>query len=220
MLSQKLRVMLTILSLLTLSGWVKIAAQNTKENTDRYEAIMDKIDSLLACNSEACISLGDSLLKDSNLPEYDKVRLSYILSCAKKNRVGETAVDFGYFSKDGSHGNLHNLKTPFVLIYFNDPTCDECAILKRELAQSEIINDKIDDGSLTLLSLCVVGKTKEWISQILPENWIDACDENLIVADDDLYYLPSLPALYLLDNNSKVLLKHANIVQIEEKISN
>ena len=73
----------------------------------------------------------------------------------------------------------------------------------------------LDSGRLKLLSVCVEGNTVEWEDQILPENWIDACDEALRISDREIYDLPTMPVLYLLDKNQRVLLKNASLEKIE-----
>ena len=207
-----MRVFVTILLLMIVSLTSKMSAREC----DDYNMMIEKADSLLLSDAEQCIPITRMLLEVESIPDYEKERLMYILESAMKNRVGDVANDFEFLSKTNEYGSLHKLSARYVLVYFNDPTCDECAILKRELAESSLINELLDNDDLSLLSLCVIGKTADWELQMLPENWIDACDEKMTILDDELYYLPSLPMMYLLDENSKVLVKSAKLEKIED----
>ena len=81
---------------------------------------------------------------------------------------------------------------------------------------SDYLNGMLDMGRVKLLSVCVEGEIDEWKKQQLPELWIDACDKTMSILDDELYYLPGLPTLYLLDSNHSVLLKNTNVINIEK----
>lgn len=145
-------------------------------------------------------------------------RESYILEMKGKNKVGSTAVDFKFLLKNGEYSTLHALNSKYVLLYFNNPDCDDCKLLKNKIIESKIISQLLDSGNLTVLSVCAFGKTEDWVNQRLPESWLDSCDENMTILDNDLYYLPVFPALYLLDNAHKVLLKNARLKSVEEKL--
>lgn len=147
----------------------------------------------------------------ANVSEEDSVRLIYRLNVLKKNSIGEKATDFLFYKKDGSQSSLYDVKADFLLVYFNNPDCETCKALKQEMVSSVILNDVLDSGKLKLLSVCVEGETDEWKKQQLPESWIDACDKSMVIVDDELYYLPSLPVLYLLDSNYFVILKNTSV---------
>ncbi len=145
-------------------------------------------------------------------------RESYILEMEGKNKEGSIAVDFKFLLKNGEYSTLHALNSKYVLLYFNNPDCNDCKLLKNKIMESEIISQLLDSGDLTVLSVCAFGKTDDWVNQRLPESWLDSCDENMIILDNDLYYLPVFPALYLLDNAHKVLLKNARLKSVEENL--
>lgn len=149
------------------------------------------------------------------LPE-SKDRLEYQYACAMKNRVGEKAADFGFLLKDGGTNNLHGVKADYILMYFYDPACDDCNIVKRKMAESSEINRMLDDGKLKLLSICVENSHDEWLQQRLPVQWIDACDKSMSIIDEELYYLPNLPILYVLDSEHKVIMKNTTPEKIEQ----
>ncbi len=155
-----------------------------------------------------------------NKEDIDDIRADYLVEMENKNRVGNVATDFNFLLKEGELSTLHTLKASYILVYFNDPDCDDCKLLKDNIINSKVLTKVIEDDKLKVLSVSVFGKTEEWEKQILPEKWLDACDENMSIIDDELYYLPKLPILYLMNCNHNVILKNTNIKDIEAVLRN
>ena len=135
-----------------------------------------------------------------------------------KNRVGEKATNFGYVTKNGRRETLHSVKGDYILVYFNDPACDECKAMKTELEASPNVSKAVADGSLKILAVSVDGKKDEWTKESVPVKWIDACDDKNVIAGRELYDLPNLPVLYLLDRSHRVVQKNTNIAKVEEML--
>ena len=157
----------------------------------------------------------NQLLVSHKVPAEEKERLKYALETSMKNRVGHKATNFNYVQKGGKRGTLYTVKSDYILIYFNDPTCDGCKKMKEELISSPAINKAIDEGVLKVLSVCVDGEKEQWQAQTLPVEWIDACDERMVITNRELYDLPSLPVLYLLDRSYRVVQKNIDIRKLE-----
>lgn len=156
-----------------------------------------------------------SIIHNRSLEESDKSVPRHRLKQILKNRVGDAASDFVYLCRDGSNGRLSDIDARYTLIYFNAPDCSDCHRVKALLTASKVINDLIDCGSVALLSVCVEGVSPEWESCEYPENWIDAVDDTRTITDMSLYVLRSLPAIYLLDKNKRVILKDVSVREIE-----
>ena len=154
-----------------------------------------------------------ALVANPALPEIDKLRPRYLLTIAMKNRPGDLAADFSYSLRSGGTGRLSELQSPYTLLYFNDPDCDECLRVGRELSSSSRLAGFRTSGRLSVLSVCVSPASDGRLS--LPFGWIDAIDRNLSPSCRDLYDLSVLPVLYLLDADKRVLLKEASPERIE-----
>ena len=167
------------------------------------------------CDEELYIVALNQLLACDKVSFDDKERVGYYLAKVMKNRVGHKATNFGFIQKQYKRRSLYGVKADYILLYFNDPTCDECHKLKTELILSPIISKKVEEGKLKVLSVCVEGNKDEWKTQSLPHQWIDACDERMLITDRELYDLPSLPVLYLLDRSYRVVQKNTNVEKLE-----
>lgn len=74
-----------------------------------------------------------ALLDNPCLSDTDKIRPRYLLEIAMKNRPGDVAADFTVTCRDGRRRQLSGIKADYVLVYFNDPDCEDCRRVK-ELA--------------------------------------------------------------------------------------
>ena len=135
---------------------------------------------------------------------------------ANKNRVGAKAANFSYLTRDGKRSELLKTKGKHILLFMGDPECDNCSVVKKELMANHFLNKCIEDGTLTVLSVCVEGKTEAWEQTPAPDKWIDACDDTQMIFGEMLYDIPGLPVLYLLDKNHKVIMKNVQLFQIEQ----
>lgn len=127
------------------------------------------------------------------LPHSDAghIRALFLRENYRKNRSGAPIADLRLLSPKGAPAMLHQavrmVDTParYVTVFFYDPDCENCAAVINELAASR------HPGSVVAVS--VTDATAP-----LPEGWSSfraACQEEL----DSTFYLPSLPAFYLVD---------------------
>lgn len=160
-----------------------------------------------------------ALLDNPRLSDTDKTRPRYLLEMAMKNRPGDVAADFTVTCRDSRHRQLSGIKADYVLVYFNDPDCEDCHRVKELLSSSPVVNRLLESGRLKLLSVCVEGKTPAWEKADFPKNWIDGYDDGRRLTREQVYDLKAMPTLYLLDAEKRVILKDASFKQVEERLS-
>ena len=51
----------------------------------------------------------------------------------QKNRVGTPAADFPFTTQAGEEGHLYGVQSPYILLFFHDPNCEECQYVKKQL---------------------------------------------------------------------------------------
>ena len=155
-------------------------------------------------------------------PTGESGRARFRLEMALKNRPGEPAADFGFEFADGSRGSLYGIDAEYLIVFFNDPACAECREVRSGLENSSDLALLIGEGRVRILSLCVSGNATNLRAAIVGEEgsdgWIDAFDEAQTVYAERLYDLQSLPVLYLLDSDKRVLLKDATVGQIVDAL--
>ena len=130
------------------------------------------------------------------------------------------AGDFTYVaSAAGTTDSLYGLRAPRVLVYFYDPTCEDCEALRAQLAASDTINRLIDEGQLQVLAVYPDNDSTTWADHAphLPARWINGYDRDLTVMRAEGFLFSSLPALYLLDAERRFLLREATEAEAVEK---
>ncbi len=163
----------------------------------------------------------EELLRQPSLSEHDRIRPTYRLEMARKNRPGKIAADFVYTDRMGNRRTLHTTWGKRLLLLFYDPACSHCSEILDELCKSPILDRLIAAKELTVLAVYTEGDRKLWneTKVNMPKKWNVAIDESDIV-ERGLYSLPAMPIIYLLDKNKKVILKDPTPAQLEVFASN
>lgn len=167
-------------------------------------------------NEEYYILFLEELLNLSELPEAERIRCSYSLETAGKNRPGTIATDFAYTDRGGHRCTLHATQGEHLLLVFYDPSCSHCSEILDGLSKSSVISQLVSDKKLTVLAVYTEGDRRIWnnTKASMPQRWIVAIDESGIV-DTELYAIPAMPVIYLLDRDKSILLKDTFLPEIE-----
>jgi len=184
--------------------------------TDALDRYLDDPNSPLR-NEDHYILYLEELLRMSGLSDDDRVRPAYKLFMAKRNRPGSLATDFAYMDRGGKKHTLHTSASgkPLLLIFY-DPECEHCSEILQQVYDSPVIAGNVRRNELVVLAIYTEGKRKLWddTKALMPREWIVGCDLDSIVGRE-LYDIPAMPVMYLLDVNKKVLLKDAPLSVIE-----
>ncbi len=164
----------------------------------------------MACEAYFILFL-ERIVEGAVFDAYERLRPAYLLESARKNRPGATAADFAFVTPAGERRTLHGLRAERLVLLFYDPGCDHCREVVGMLRRDDVIRRSVRAGRLTLLALCADGDRAAWERSTgeFPPDWIVGFDTGSI-AEEELYVLPSMPTLYLLDRDKRVLLKEAS----------
>lgn len=162
-------------------------------------------------NEDLYIRVLEALLSVRELPESLRLRAEYELKTANMNRPGTLATDFEYIDRGGRRASLHALNAERLMLIFYDPECSHCSDILNDLASDAGINAAIDAGSLTVLAVYAEGKKDVWerTCEAMPANWLVGYDLSGILKNE-LYDLPAMPVIYILDASKTILLKDPN----------
>lgn len=150
--------------------------------------------------------------------EIEKQRL--LLEGAKKNMIGTVAADFDYITpNDNAVHQLKDLKADYILVYFNNPDCESCEIVKERLANNATINQLLNDKKLIVLAIYPYDDQKLWKKAKYPKMMINGWNKSRNIEYGELYDLPTLPCFYLLDKDYKVIIKNeGSLNKVEAKL--
>ena len=143
-------------------------------------------------------------------------RARFQLSLVSRNQVGGKATDFRYLRADETEATLKETAPglPLLLIFY-DPDCRHCRETIDRLTSMSLLHQVVNDGRLAVLAIYAEGDEELWrgTKDELPMEWGVGMDLSGI-KDNVLYDLKSMPTIYLIDAERRVVLKDATIPQI------
>jgi len=136
----------------------------------------------------------------------ERERYSRLRMDVGKNMPGTIATDFAYWSRKGGGGTLLGTEAELLLLYFNDPDCDVCHSVTKQLSADSLF---VANPRLKVLAVYPDEDIELWLKnpQPFPASWIDACSPGGEITGDELYLIRATPTFYLLDSEKRVILK-------------
>ena len=137
------------------------------------------------------------------------LRYRYQYEMLTRNNEGEAADDFAFTDIDGNDRQLSHIQADYTLLIFNDPECEECAMLREAIMTDPTLATAMAEKRLQVVAIYPDLPTPEWEEQMLhyPALWIKGYAEDV----SDLYDVRQLPATYLLDARHTVLARNATV---------
>ena len=158
------------------------------------------------------------LLTSTVLDEAQRSRMDFRLKMVARNQPGTLAADFEYVDRIGRRHRLYDVQSELTLLVFSDPECEHCHELMPKIMGSKVI---AGDRRLNVISIYPDDNVKAWMQMrpTLPRNWSEGRSPAGKIMHDQTYFLPALPALYLLDKDKRVVLKDATLEQVEKRLT-
>lgn len=132
----------------------------------------------------------------------------------QKNRVGHKATDFPYTTQAGEEGHLYNLQSPYILLFFHDPDCEECQYVKQQL---ESQHAHFAQKGVQVVAVYIDDEVEAWQKAQYPSAWLSVYAPE--IDKQDLYDIKALPTLYLLNTRKLVLLKDVRLEEVINHLS-
>ncbi len=154
-------------------------------------------------NEEYFIPFMHRLIASPTLGETAKVRLRELLAGAMKNRPGDMSADFSVITREGKKTRLHSLLgSGKTILVFYDPDCETCHAVLERLRTVSVPAD------VRIVLVDAESDRALWDStcRSLPAEWT-VTFATTPVLDEEIYLLPAMPSIYLLDRDGRVILK-------------
>ena len=157
----------------------------------------------------------------SPLDEASKVRYLALHKLVSRNQAGRPSSDFVYTLANGKRARMHDIKSPYTLLYFYNPGCSSCAYAREQLLASGYIDELHRRGLIKVLALYPDGDVAEWRKNLSenPSWWITSYDDGMVINNKELYDLKAIPTFYLLDQEKNVILKDPSVEMLIEQLA-
>ena len=168
-------------------------------------------------NEELYALIVEYVINSEQVDEIDKSRFRFQWEQIQKNRQGSIASDFSYALINGTQGTLHRIKADYLIVFLFDPECHTCGETIQNLQTSPAVGEALRRGILKILTMYTAQNMELWerYQADLPKTWINAYDPLQAIEQEKLYDLRALPTMYLLDSQKRVLMKDADLPQID-----
>lgn len=164
----------------------------------------------------------NSFIKSDGLDDGMRLRYEYQLEEIDKNRVGETAADFGLVAKDGSETTLARevAGAPLTVVMFYNPFCSECHDISSAMADDPAVAKAVAAGRLQLIAVIADGAWSDNASAVPLDGPIrEFAAKDNCVEDEQLYSIRMIPTLYVLDSEMKVVMRDAKLARISALVA-
>ncbi len=174
------------------------------------ETYLNETDSPMR-DEELYIPFLQAVLRDRAVDEASLTRYGYQLDMAMKNRPGSVATDFDIVTRNGDTTTLGTLAVdaPLHVVFFYDVECEHCGEVIARLSRDPIFTEAISNKKIAVTAVYVQGDAGAYSStpSIIPDGWNDTMNPDNSIENRELYYLPGIPTIYLLDNDRHVIAK-------------
>ena len=156
-------------------------------------------------SDEIFLPFANAVVSNKKILKNKKARIAHEAKVVGQTQVGKVAPELKLTLSDGSTSLLSSTRGSHVLIFVNDPDCDECRMTRIRLSADHNINQLIDDGLLRIVSIYPDEYSAEWAQDVAGYNprWIVAATPDI----DDEYDLRATPAFYYLNPEGVILSK-------------
>ncbi|MCS5490015.1 TlpA family protein disulfide reductase [Algoriphagus limi] len=151
----------------------------------------------------------------------DPEQLEKIVSNAKTLEpllIGKVAPDLKLQRQDGSSVTLHELNSPYTVLYFWRYDCGACQTSTPILRS---FFEKYKDQGVEIMAVCMktgdeVGGCWDYVKETEIADWVHAVDPNGNAQVHAVYDVKSTPTIYILDQDKRIVLKRLGADQLDE----
>lgn len=166
-------------------------------------------DSARFWSDELMLPFAEAVAANKKAPQADRVRMEQLARILSTNRRGSAAPAPSITTRSGATipAYIPSDSVSYQVLFFNDPTCDECDAARIRLGNDYLISRLIKAGVLEVTSIYPGESSDEEFATLmsrLPEGWRAGA-----LPDADLVYdLRTQPCFYLLTGQGFIVEKN------------
>lgn len=190
-----------------------------------YTSINNNVDAILAVgqmaenalysdnaeywSDELYLKFLEPIILNKKVPAADRARYEHQYSILSKSMEGMIAPAAEYTTRHGAKHNINSQLAEFVILFFNDPECEDCSMIKLRLDADAKTNMLIAAGRLKIVAISITEPSEQWKTMVkdYPFEWEIGASPEI----DSIYDIRNTPSIYLLDKNHRIVAKNVNI---------
>ena len=213
-----------------LDTFVVATLRSAMVNNTSFNTIFDKLEKILGSHvspykvERTYIAMLKTALSYPNLEKARKVRYQKELDRIDKNLAGSIVPNFNLQMSDGSKTTFYDIQGDYILLYLQHPTCPTCREVRGKMANFTELNKAIAQGKLKVVTVYFEGDSTIW------ENFIHSPEANPIylhgwnydlgIEEKELFDTRTIPFMFLLDKDKRVIRKDILWNEIEDYVRN
>lgn len=211
----------------TVHASIMTLIENVKGNKNNLLTLAEIAESTLYGDSAEVLSdelylpFAAAIANNKKIPAASRARFEHQARVLANSQVGAIAPALKFVTPNGEKSDLSKIESPYTLLFFNDPDCDDCALAKTRLAADYSTRQLIEKGILKIVSIYPDAPTEEWRESAAgyPTTWIVGASDEA----DDTFDMRNAPVMYFLEKDKKILAKNMvidNVINAFNMINN
>ena len=164
-----------------------------------------------------------SMLKNAlSYDQIDPKRIEYyktVLELHSKNLPGTHVPDFKIRWADGTESSLYDIKSDYLLLYFQNPDCPTCTEVRGILDKNQDLDRAIQSGKLKVVTIYFEQDEDLWqryLTNKANPKYLHGWEFENRIEKEQLYDIRIIPFMFLLDKDKKVIKKDIYYNEISE----
>lgn len=211
-----------------LDTFVVAALNAARVNEQSLFLFYDKVEKILGSNispykvEHTYIRMLQNILTYPKLDENRERRYKRELKTINKNLEGDIVPNFRIVMANGDTTSLYDIQSEYMLLYLQHPTCPTCREVRGKMANYPALNSAIAKKNLVVLTVYFEDDNQVWQNYLKsPEanpNYLHGWNFDQTIEDNELYDTRTIPYMFLLDKDKKVIRKDLLYNEIEDYI--
>lgn len=159
---------------------------------------------------ECYLPFARAVAANGKIGKAERARFEYQAKALEHSQVGMTAPDIRWRTPEGTTGSLSELpQRAYVLLFVNDPDCDDCQLARTRLQADFNLNMLLDKGLIKVVNIYPGEATDEWKAQTAGYNkrWIVGATPDI----DEILDMRQTPTFYYLNPKHEILSKTLSV---------
>ena len=207
--------------------YLRAALKAAKANDKVYFSFFDQLEEILGATKSLyrveglyIVMLKDALAYDKT-DKVRKTRYEAELKHLDKNLDGSILPNFNLLMSNGDTTTLYDIKSPYLLLYFQHPECPTCRQVRTKMKDYPMLNKAIEDGKIVVLTVYFEKDKKVFDNFLQTEanpKWLNSWNYDNQIEKEELFYLVTIPYMFLVDKDKRVIKKDILYNEIEDYI--